>query len=421
MRRLTDLWFRLRALLGRAGMERELEEEFAFHLEREAAKYEREGLGPEEARSLARQVDAMDVSPKLAVRAEDLQRGADALEEVFSKLGTKDELVRAFETHPLLVTITNRGRDENVLPIVDTRSKQPPETNDPAGWVESQLQASGEVTVMTTSRIAYPVKAGDISDVRPADVEAVIAEKREEFQRRLRRLESGELAKDPLAWYEAAKFAYRNRLDEQVTSMLDRALELDPFLGESIKEDKAQSIFLKMVQQLENENRPAASGWKVQLDKYYTDTSVYSQAVAYYEGNMEALRLAQAQAAKQRREARRRAREERLARARALEDEQQVKEIEEEEEEVADLYDPQPDTPVAASGDRAEADAYYNKGLEILSKAQNMGVTEERDQLYAKAEKELTKARDLYQQLGLIAEMSKANQYRYACIKSRRF
>ena len=33
MRRLRDLWFRMRALLDRSAMQSELEEEFAFHLE----------------------------------------------------------------------------------------------------------------------------------------------------------------------------------------------------------------------------------------------------------------------------------------------------------------------------------------------------------------------------------------------------
>lgn len=54
MRWIRDAWFRMRALLGRARMEREMEEEFAFHLEREAEKYEAEGLSPAEARRLAR-------------------------------------------------------------------------------------------------------------------------------------------------------------------------------------------------------------------------------------------------------------------------------------------------------------------------------------------------------------------------------
>ncbi len=55
MRRwLGDVWFRLRALLGRARMERDMEEEIAFHLEMEERKYRADGLSPREAHRLAR-------------------------------------------------------------------------------------------------------------------------------------------------------------------------------------------------------------------------------------------------------------------------------------------------------------------------------------------------------------------------------
>ncbi len=51
---LSDLWYRLRALLRRDAVESELDEELRLHLEREAAKYERSGSTPEEARRRAR-------------------------------------------------------------------------------------------------------------------------------------------------------------------------------------------------------------------------------------------------------------------------------------------------------------------------------------------------------------------------------
>ena len=44
MRWMTDLWFRLRALFARDGMERDLQEEFAFHVEMEARKLEAAGI-----------------------------------------------------------------------------------------------------------------------------------------------------------------------------------------------------------------------------------------------------------------------------------------------------------------------------------------------------------------------------------------
>jgi predicted permease len=54
MRWLSDVWFRIRALLGRGQMERDLDEEFAFHLEMEARKYQAQGMTRAEAARLAR-------------------------------------------------------------------------------------------------------------------------------------------------------------------------------------------------------------------------------------------------------------------------------------------------------------------------------------------------------------------------------
>jgi putative ABC transport system permease protein len=53
MRWMNDLWFRARALFGRRAMERDLSDEFAFHLEMETKKLEAQGLTPEEARRRA--------------------------------------------------------------------------------------------------------------------------------------------------------------------------------------------------------------------------------------------------------------------------------------------------------------------------------------------------------------------------------
>jgi len=54
MRWLTDLRFRLRALFGRDAMDRELDEEIAFHIDMEARKLEADGLSPKEALRRAR-------------------------------------------------------------------------------------------------------------------------------------------------------------------------------------------------------------------------------------------------------------------------------------------------------------------------------------------------------------------------------
>lgn len=54
MRWIQEAWTRLRALFDRSRVERELDEELAFHLEREAEKLEARGMSPTEARREAR-------------------------------------------------------------------------------------------------------------------------------------------------------------------------------------------------------------------------------------------------------------------------------------------------------------------------------------------------------------------------------
>jgi predicted permease len=51
---LSDLWYRLRALFRRQSIDAEMDEELAYHLERESEKYRRQGSSPDEAIRLAR-------------------------------------------------------------------------------------------------------------------------------------------------------------------------------------------------------------------------------------------------------------------------------------------------------------------------------------------------------------------------------
>ena len=51
---LSDIRYRLRALFSRDSVEHELDDELHFHIEREAEKYERQGLSHEAALRRAR-------------------------------------------------------------------------------------------------------------------------------------------------------------------------------------------------------------------------------------------------------------------------------------------------------------------------------------------------------------------------------
>jgi hypothetical protein len=61
----SDLWFRVRAVFRRRSVERELDEELWFHVERQVEKYVHDGMTGEEA---ARR--AMCVDPMVALRYE---------------------------------------------------------------------------------------------------------------------------------------------------------------------------------------------------------------------------------------------------------------------------------------------------------------------------------------------------------------
>lgn len=373
-----------------------------------------------EARLAARQLQNLALDPTTRVRAGDILRGADALQELFERLDGRDELQRSLDTDPRLVTVNHRGDEVDVLPVLDMRDKVVPDTADSAAWMRQRLASQGEVAVLFTSGAAGVLRAGEISQPRPAELSQRLAERRADFERRLARLGDDERASDPLAWYEAARFAYRNRLDDRVTEMLDRALELDPFLAATIRADKAREVYFNMVQMLERGNRAGAAGWKVILDRHYSDTPIYDEAVAYYMGNVEQLRQARQRAEAERRAAAERARAERLARAKALDDRASQRAIE--GETIArQPTEPDPRPTAPASGDRAEADAAFARGVEILTRAQHMGVTPERDRTYGEAQTHFDRALELYRRLGLEAEMVRANQYRYACIKYRRF
>lgn len=371
------------------------------------------------ARNQARRILELEVAPATKVRAEDILRGADALEQVFTKLNTKDELQRAWDTHPQLVSINSRGQDTLFIPVTDIGSKQVPETNDPAGWIRAQLSAAGEVSVLLTSGAGTVLKKQDVSAIRPADIDSIMQERQDAFDQRLSRLQSSEMARDPLMWYEAAKYAYRNRLDDRVTDLLDKALELNPFLADAIREDKAQGIFLKMVQLMNKDNRAGAAVWMQQLQKYYQETTVYPQARAYYDGNMDQLATARREAEERRKAERQRVREEKRRRR-----EQLAKADPELAAKKEPLVDEDPYEEPAArepvSGNASDADQAMSEGKTLLAKAQSMPVSDERDDVYREAQKYFDKAMRIYEAEGQTDKMVQANQFRYACIKYRR-
>jgi len=378
----------------------------------------------DEARSLANSMRGLDLQPETLLRANDIIDGTTRLSALFETLGTREELVRNLETHPSLVEITMRGRPTKVIPISDMSTKEPIEVDDPIAYMRDRLATGGEVPVVFESNIASVLKASDVSGVQSAGVDAVIAERRALMENRVSEFEQdAELRRDPMAWYEAAKYAYRNRIDDRVVDMLDRALLLSPDLGKTIREDAAQEWFTKMVMAMEGGNRSAAVGFMRQVQKY-PETFIHAQAVAFYEGNMEELRAARERAVAQRRVQQEQARERRLERAKVSGNEEAVTRVKEQIQEETAQQEQIAAAP--ASGDMAMANSEFDKAMGMYQQAQAMGATPERDALYKKTRKHFQAALAVYAaavdkgDMSVEARMTKANQLQYACMKYAR-
>ncbi|TVR15364.1 MAG: hypothetical protein EA401_02875 [Planctomycetota bacterium] len=394
----------------------------------------------DEARSLASGLSGLDVEPSVRLRADDIIDGTRRLEALFEALGTRDELVRNLETHPSLVEVVQRGRPNRVVPIASMNDQTPLQLDDPVEWLREQL-ANNEVAVLLESRIATTISSEDVSEVRSADVETAISERRQIMERRVAEFEADpEMRDDPMAWYEAARYAYQNHIDDRVVEMLDRALLLSPDLAQTIREDAAQDWFARMIVAMENENRNAATGFMRQIQRY-EDTMVYAQARAFYDGNMDELRRAREEAMAQQRAQREEVRQRQLQRAQAQGDEQEVERIQEQERQSAartptgspeqggdaSRGDDRRSTPApSGSGDIASANTAFDKGMEIYQRAQSMGATRERDQLYREARRHFLSALEVYAaavesgDTSVESRMIQTNQLQYACMKYAR-
>jgi hypothetical protein len=251
-------------------------------------------------------------------------------------------------------------------------------------------------------------------------------EKQAEFETRLNRLRNSTLANDPLAWYDAGKFAYRNRLDGYVTEMLNQAVVLDQNLVSKVREDKAAGYYANVVSHLKNGNRKQADAFMAIIERKYKDTDQGKQARLYYDGkNDELIKAAKAEQDKRKQEELQR-REAMKQRATDLGDEKALAAMKQ-----APTEEPE-DTAIAAlaaTGDEGKADALFAKGRDSYNKALDAGNTPERDVLYEKAYQDLNAACAIYSKLvektpgnsTLEVKLLECNKLRYGAVKQRRF
>jgi hypothetical protein len=383
------------------------------------------------AAQIAHQFAKLTVTPATRVRARDIANGALALEKLFTDLDDQDELSRSYDTHPSLVMLKTGKSTSLAVPIVSLAQQIPVEAN-PLGWIASQRKL-GKVAFMLKGRkgfIATSLPADTIGEVEAADLPTIIKEKQAEFASRLNRLKNSALAGNALAWYDAGKFAFRNRLDDQVTEMMDQALLLDPSLVRSVREDKAASLFANVVCHLRNGNQKQADAFMAIIGRRFSDTDQGKQARLFYDGKTSELLTAAKEAEKHRLDEIRERNEARLARAKELNDDQQVQRLQQAAAKAAEPEpeDTEPEAPTT-TGDEAVADAAFTKGRDLYNKAIDFGNTPERDVYYEKAYNELHKARAIYSRLvekspndeKLQMKLLECNKLHYGSIKQRRF
>lgn len=228
---------------------------------------------------------SMDVSSATRQHAKDIQHGASTLEKMFAALNAPDELSRGFDTHPCLVEITTKGATSFAVPM-DASNKPILPDQDPIAVIEQQKSA-GKVRLMYKSRASFvpaTLEPDNIDLVKRADLKSIMATYKTDLAARIANLNAGSEAGQSLMWYEAARFAYRNRLDEQVTQLMDKALELDAELATTVREDRAATLLGHMLIKLKEGNKPQAASYLNVINKRFADTDSGKKAVAFYAG-----------------------------------------------------------------------------------------------------------------------------------------
>lgn len=382
----------------------------------------------QKASGTARRIKPLDAKPATKVRADDIVRGADQLEGLFKDLDERDELTRNFDTHPGLVEVQLGTGMVYAVPIRSMDDRTPVD-GDPIAWIKQQRSA-GTVTLMIKAKkdfLPSPMPADSVGEVRRADLTKIKQEKQSDFESRLAKLKNSDMARSGLAWYDAGRFAFQNRLDERVTEMLDQALLLDPFLAKSVREDKAQTLFASMALHMTNGNRKQAELYMASISRRFTDTQHGKMARALFDGKRQEMLAAQRDSEKKRQEEFAARKQARLERAQKLEDKKEIEAItQEKHEEPEEVAARVPATQV--TGDEAVADEYYAKGRQFYQQAIDAGNSGSRDDLYSKAASELGKAMQIYNVLldkrpndGALEEKARlCNQIRYGAMKQKR-
>ena len=382
----------------------------------------------------AQRVLSLRADPKQLERARDIASGAVELQKLFKSLDDRDELSRNFDTNPLLVQIGSGSSAIYAVAVQDDSADPVPVDNDPINYIKQSTAAGTKVWAMVKGHKDFILAQlpDDISQIRLVDQTQVAKNKQAEFDKKRTALESSALANSATAWYEAAKFAYRNRLDPLVTDLLDRALELDPNLVSTVREDKAGQLYANMVFHIKNNNKSQAAIFVGIIQRKYADTNQGKEAILYYNGKTQEM-LAMAMADQQREKDEEAARiAARLQKAQESGDADRIAAAQKaaaapQGDPVDDPATPDQPTDAPVSADQAAAEKAYNDGFQFYAQAQQLGAVPERNDLYAKAGALFSQSVKIYSKLlekdpnneTLQTKMVEANKLRFGAEKYR--
>jgi predicted permease len=175
---LSEIWsdarYRLRALFDRDALERELDDELRFHLEREAERHERAGVPRDEAMRLARaSFGRLDRVKEASRRA----RGTAALESVLHDLRLSARGLRASRGFTLGVVLTfalGIGVNTAMFDIVDRLLFRPPPYLRDAARVHRVYLATADARG-GAERVRNATSIARYLDLRTARLSAVTA------------------------------------------------------------------------------------------------------------------------------------------------------------------------------------------------------------------------------------------------------
>lgn len=241
----------------------------------------------DQAASLAGRIAGPPSRSAITQRADAIARGAVALKRLFTELDHRDELRRNWDTHPSLLALDDDGRTELLVPLVSLDDPLTAVLDDPLAWTEGVRNAGrpGSFLIKTGSSFNKAQIVPRSGRLIRVDQQALATQLGQQLDRTLARIDGdAALRDDPNAWYEAGKFAYRNRLDARVTALLDRAFRLDADLATTVREGNAGALFGAMVGHLKNGSRQQAAAFMTQIDQRYADTRQGRLARLYYDG-----------------------------------------------------------------------------------------------------------------------------------------